>query len=73
MLLKLKNVVKTYPEADGSEGRAVLNGVDLTIQAGDFVGITGASGAGKSTLLNIVSFLDRPTSGPTKPTAQPAP
>ena len=40
-----------------------LNGIDLTIQSGEVVGIIGPSGSGKSTLLNIIGTLDRPTSG----------
>jgi lipoprotein-releasing system ATP-binding protein len=41
----------------------VLNGIDLTIEEGEMVGVTGASGAGKSTLMHILGALDRPTAG----------
>lgn len=45
------------------EGAMVLDGLELRLQAGEFIAIMGESGAGKSTLLNIIAGLDRPDSG----------
>ena len=59
-VLELHQVVKHYP---GSPPVRALDGVDLTIRAGELVAVVGPSGSGKSTMLNIMGALDRPTSG----------
>jgi putative ABC transport system ATP-binding protein len=60
-LIELRQVVKVYENAAG--GFRALNGVDLAIDRGEFVGIIGRSGSGKSTLMNMITGIDRPTSG----------
>jgi putative ABC transport system ATP-binding protein len=60
-VIELKNLTKTYHLGD--EELHALDSIDCTIQAGEFVAITGPSGSGKSTLANIIGGLDRPTSG----------
>ena len=62
MLIDIRNVYKIYHEGTEAEVRA-LDGVDLTIDRGEFVAIVGASGSGKSTLMNILGCLDVPTRG----------
>jgi putative ABC transport system ATP-binding protein len=59
--LHLENVTKVYRKGD-NEVRA-LDGVDLDIEAGEFLTVVGPSGSGKTTLLNILGCLDSPTEG----------
>ncbi len=60
-LVQLEQVTKIYHMGDVQVG--ALQGVDFTLQLGEFVAVMGASGSGKSTLMQIVGCLDRPTSG----------
>ena len=60
-LIELRNVVKRYNSLAGSV--TALQGIDLQIYHGEFLIITGKSGSGKTTLVNIVTGLDRTTSG----------
>ena len=60
-LIELKGITRTYRLGD--ETLHALDGVNLTIEAGEFVAIVGPSGSGKTTLANIIGGLDRPTSG----------
>jgi putative ABC transport system ATP-binding protein len=60
-LIRLRGVTKTYGQ--GGTAFQALKGVDLDIQAGDFIAVMGASGSGKSTTMNILGCLDVPTGG----------
>jgi ABC-type lipoprotein export system ATPase subunit len=58
-LLQVQDLHKSYEDGQIQ----ALNGVDLQVQAGDFISISGTSGSGKSTLLHLLGGLDVPTSG----------
>ena len=60
-VLRAAGLRKTYPSGDRT--LEVLQGVDLTVSAGESVSVRGESGSGKSTLLNILAGLDRPDAG----------
>jgi putative ABC transport system ATP-binding protein len=61
LLIHLRDVTKVYKT--GRLEYHALRGIDLAIHEGEFVAIVGPSGSGKSTILNIVTGIDRPTSG----------
>ncbi len=58
---ELRGITKIY--GSGATEVRALDGIDLTIQAGEFTAVMGASGSGKSTCMNILGCLDKPTSG----------
>ena len=60
-ILTVTDLKRTYGR--GAVAAHALDGVSLTLEAGEFVGVMGPSGSGKTTLLNCVSTIDRPTSG----------
>jgi putative ABC transport system ATP-binding protein len=60
-MIVVKNLCKNY--IDDDTVTTAIAGVSFEIKDGEFIAIMGPSGSGKSTLLNILSFLDRPTSG----------
>jgi putative ABC transport system ATP-binding protein len=61
MLLRLSKIEKTFRQKGGK--RRIINGLDLEIDSGEIVSITGKSGCGKTTLLNLIAGLTSPDSG----------
>ncbi len=61
IVLDIKNLTKTFTQ--GNTTLEVLQGINLSLKAGEIVAMVGASGSGKSTLLHIAGLLDQPTSG----------
>lgn len=60
-MIKLTNIVRTYPTRHAT--RNVLDGVNLTLERGQSLGIMGRNGAGKSTLTRIITGIERPNEG----------
>lgn len=60
-ILSAENIVKRYQTGDIVY--TAVNGIDLCIEDGEFIGIMGPSGSGKTTLLNILSGIDKPSEG----------
>ena len=59
--IQMRKIVKTFKTSAGAF--TALRGVDMDFLPGEFVGVTGKSGSGKSTLVNMITGIDRPTSG----------
>lgn len=60
-IIGLRTLVKQYETAAGAY--IALRGIDLSVRRGEFLAIVGKSGSGKSTLINMITGIDRPTSG----------
>ena len=61
MIIKTEKLIKEYEV--GNQKVKALNGIDLTVDKGEFISIMGPSGSGKTTLMNIIGCLDSPSSG----------
>ncbi|MFN8410865.1 MAG: ATP-binding cassette domain-containing protein [Anaerolineales bacterium] len=60
-LIEIKNLHKVYQTPAGDF--TAVNGINVVVQRGEFVAIIGKSGSGKSTFINMITGIDRPTSG----------
>jgi ABC-type lipoprotein export system ATPase subunit len=69
-IVELERVVKIHAPGTAIEVRA-LDGIDLTIERGEYVAIVGESGSGKTTLMQLLGALDRPTSGTVRIDGEP--
>lgn len=65
----VKDVIKSFPVGNGTV--TILKGISFEVKTGEFVSIVGPSGNGKSTLLNMITGIDRPTSGEIIVTGKP--
>ena len=61
VMVQAENLVKIYKSSEVEV--MALQGLDLTVERGELMGIVGASGSGKSTLLNVLGGLDKPSAG----------
>ncbi len=68
-IVQIKDVVKTFRVGDLEV--TILKGISLDVKKGEFLSVVGPSGNGKSTLLNMITGIDRPTSGEVIVTGQP--
>src|SRR5574340_1588732 len=68
-IVEIKQVIKRFPVGDTEI--TILRGVSFQVQTGEFLSIVGPSGNGKSTLLNMITGIDRPTSGEVIVTGMP--
>ncbi len=60
-IVQLKNLTKSYTE--GKQSRTILDNINISFNAGEFILLLGQSGSGKSTLLNLISGIDAPDAG----------
>ena len=60
-MIETKNLIKEYDV--GSQKVKALDGINLSVDEGEFISIMGPSGSGKTTLMNIIGCLDTPTNG----------
>ncbi len=68
-IIEIRDVVKSFPV--GNTTVTILKGITFHVKRGEFVSIVGPSGNGKSTLLNMITGIDRPTSGEIVVTGKP--
>jgi putative ABC transport system ATP-binding protein len=69
LIIDVRDVVKSFPVGDTKI--TILKGISLQVKKGEFLSIVGPSGNGKSTLLNMITGIDRPSSGEIIVTGQP--